>query len=202
MSIRISRVYTRTGDAGSTHLAYGKKISKASLRVSSYGDVDELGGHLGHLVALLNAEKKTSSHDVVLKLVRVQQELFDLGSLLAAIPEDQAKRGTSLPEHYITRLESEMDAWNERLPVLKSFILAGGTVAASYTHVCRTVCRRAERQLVQLLAEDTDDQNAACLRYLNRLSDYLFVLGRYLCDLADEPETLWDPERTAVEQES
>lgn len=190
MSIRISRVYTRTGDAGQTRLAHGEAISKASLRVQAYGDTDELGSHLGYLCQLIGSSTPEQS-DIAEKLVRIQQELFDLGAFLAV---SEAECKGDVDARTVARLEEELDAWNSGLPVLDSFILAGGGPAGAYCHVCRTVCRRAERSVVALMSHEKVP--AGVLVYLNRLSDYLFVLCRVLGQASGEGEVLWARGRT------
>ena len=188
MTIRISRVYTRTGDQGQTRLAHGEAISKASLRVQAYGDTDELGAHLGYLRHLL---PQADWAEVRVRLGRIQQELFDLGAYLA-VSEQECKG--DIDPRVIHRLETEIDAWNTDLPVLTSFILAGGGSAGSYAHICRTVCRRAERNVVALSQEERVP--AGVLMYLNRLSDYLFVLCRIIGIASGEGEVLWERGRT------
>ena len=191
MSIRISRVYTKTGDKGATRLAHGTSVSKASLQVCAYGDTDELGAHIGYLRSLLVEADWT---EIRSRLQRIQQELFDLGAFLAV---EKAHQQGDVPEALIERLERELDEWNADLPVLTSFILAGGGQAGAYAHVCRTACRRAERSTVALLQEDPEAVPAGVLRYLNRLSDYLFVLCRHLGVASGEGEVLWERGRTA-----
>lgn len=186
MSVRINRVYTRTGDNGTTRLARGRKVAKSDLRVEAYGRIDGLGAHLGYLVELVRA-------DVVLqeRLQRIQQELFDLGSLVATLPEDLNPERTDLPKLFVARLEQEIDGWNDALPELQSFILSGGGMASAWCHVCRTVCRDCERAMVA-----AGDMPVAGLGYINRLSDYLFVLARHLAAKSDDPELLWKQGRT------
>lgn len=182
MGNRLSKIYTRTGDDGSTGLGDGTRVGKDSLRVNAYGTVDELNSCIGLLLAhddLSEAVRET--------LVQVQHELFDLGGELC-IP------GMSMIEDAdITRLEQWLDGFNEALPALKDFILPGGGMAAAHGHLARTVCRRAEREVVALARVETVRPQAA--RYLNRLSDLLFVLCRVLARSHDHGEVLWDRER-------
>lgn len=189
-------MYTRSGDRGTTRLAGGQLVSKADARVQAYGVTDELGAHIGYLRALVQG---ALSQSLALQLERIQQELFDLGAVLATDASDRVAGREDIPARYATRLERELDAWNADLPELRSFVLAGGGAAASYAHVCRTVCRSAERVLVDYA--QTGEVGAAhvtpnCLVYINRLSDYLFVVARALAHLQSQPETLWDPART------
>ena len=176
--VTLNRIYTRTGDAGATRLADGRKVSKADLRVEAYGAVDETNACLGL------ARLHTAGADALDgSLARIQNELFDLGADLAT----PAKRGEAdgqvlrVSEAQVARLESEIDALNAALPELKSFVLPGGTAAAAALHLARTVCRRAERAAVRL-AEAGEAVSPAALKYLNRLSDLLFVAARHAND--------------------
>ena len=177
MGNRLSKIYTRTGDKGTTGLGDGSRVDKDSLRVEAYGTVDELNSTIGLLLA---ADLPV---DVRACLTRVQHELFDLGGELC-MP------GTVLiPDAYVTDLENDLDAFNADLPPLKDFILPGGTEAAARCHLARTVARRAERQVVSLArAEQVND---AAIRFLNRLSDLLFVVARVLARAEGGSEILW-----------
>ncbi len=182
----LNRIYTRTGDAGTTRLATGEPVSKASLRVETYGAVDETNACLG-LVRL------HTSGDVVLDamLRRIQNELFDLGADLSTppgTPEAEA-RTLRMTDGQVERLEREIDALNEPLPALTSFILPGGTPAAAALHLARTVARRAERIAVALV-EAGESVSPPALRYLNRLSDFLFVAARHAND-GGRTEVFW-----------
>ena len=185
--VTLNRIYTRTGDAGATRLADGRKVSKADLRVEAYGAVDETNACLGL------ARLHTAGADALDgSLARIQNELFDLGADLAT----PAKRGETdgqvlrVSEAQVARLESEIDALNAALPELKSFVLPGGTAAAAALHLARTVCRRAERAAVRL-AEAGEAVSPAALKYLNRLSDLLFVAARFANDRG-AAEVFWD----------
>ncbi|HSV02963.1 MAG TPA: cob(I)yrinic acid a,c-diamide adenosyltransferase [Phenylobacterium sp.] len=185
--VTLNRIYTRTGDAGSTRLATGAPVSKASARVEAYGEVDETNACLGL------ARLHTAGADALDgSLARIQNELFDLGADLAT----PAKRGEAdgqvlrVSEAQVARLESEIDALNAALPELKSFVLPGGTAAAAALHLARTVCRRAERAAVRL-AEAGEAVSPAALKYLNRLSDLLFVAARFANDRG-AAEVFWD----------
>jgi cob(I)alamin adenosyltransferase len=194
--IRLNRIYTRTGDAGDTRLVGGQKIHKDDDRIEAFGTVDELSACLG-LVRSALAEPgagpdEAGALDAVLR--RIQNELFNLGSDLATLPADRHPARPVIEARHISRLEEEMDAWNESLPELRSFVLPGGGWVAAYLHLARTVCRRAERRLVTLGAhEPAGDLN---LPYLNRLSDALFVMSRHASRIYGQPEPLWEPETT------
>lgn len=174
--VTLNRIYTRTGDAGATRLANGAQVSKADLRVEAYGAVDETNACLG--LARLN-----TAGELDLILARVQNELFDLGADLSTPAKTGEAEGSVLRilESQVARLEAEIDALNAELPPLTSFILPGGTPAAAALHLARTVCRRAEREAVRL-AEAGEIVSGPAMRYLNRLSDLLFVAARYAND--------------------
>jgi len=176
--VTLNRIYTRAGDAGSTRLATGQTVSKADLRVETYGAVDETNACLG-LARIHTAEAR--EFDAI--LARVQNELFDLGADLAqpAKPDEAAGSVLRILDSQVARLESEIDALNAELPPLTSFVLPGGTAAAAALHLARTVCRRAEREAVRLV-EAGEPVSGPALRYLNRLSDLLFVAARYAND--------------------
>jgi cob(I)alamin adenosyltransferase len=179
---RLSKIYTRTGDDGTTGLGDGSRVPKDSLRVEAYGTVDELNSTIGMVLASDGVDDAVRE-----TLIQVQHELFDLGGELC-IP------GMAMIEDAdITRLETSLDGFNEPLPPLKDFILPGGGMAASCCHLARTVCRRAERQVIALSREEEIRPQAQ--RYLNRLSDLLFVLGRVLARAGGHGEVLWQHER-------
>jgi cob(I)alamin adenosyltransferase len=176
--VTLNRIYTRTGDAGTTRLASGAKVSKADRRVEAYGAVDETNACLG--LARVHTRDAGDFDDL---LARLQNELFDLGADLATPAAADEAAGTRLRilDSQVARLESEIDALNAELPALKSFVLPGGTEAAASLHLARTVCRRAEREAVRL-AEAGESVSGPAMRYLNRLSDLLFVAARYAND--------------------
>ena len=180
MGHRLSKIYTRTGDDGSTGLADGSRVDKDSARVEAMGAVDELNTLIG---AILVHEVPES---IVSLLIDVQHALFDIGGEMA-IPG-----ASTVSEQYVTRLEQALDAHNENLPMLKEFILPGGGAAAVAAHVARAVCRRAERRMMSLAR--VEDLNPHSRRYLNRLSDLLFVLARVLA-VGDSGEVFWDAGR-------
>lgn len=179
MGYRLSKIYTRTGDDGTTGLGDGTRVAKDHARVEAYGTVDELNSLLGvALAASLPADVREA-------LVRIQHELFDLGGELC-IPGREA-----IAEEQVARLEQTLDALNALLPPLKEFILPGGSQGGALLHLARTVCRRAERCAVRLAR--TDPVNPRSIKYLNRLSDLLFVAARYVNAAHQAPETLWRP---------
>ena len=179
MGHRLTRIYTRTGDDGSTGLGDGTRVSKDHGRVESMGDVDELNSIIGLLCT------ETLPPAIQRLLTRIQHDLFDLGAELC-IPGHRV-----IPETRVGELEVEIDGFNSQLAPLKDFILPGGSRAAALCHMARTVCRRAERRLVTLHLEQPLAPTA--LHYLNRLSDLLFVLARHLNREAGVPDVLWQP---------
>jgi cob(I)alamin adenosyltransferase len=188
--LAINRVYTRRGDAGQTSLAGGQRLAKNDLRIEAYGTVDELNSFIG-----LARESARDLPELFQILGRVQHELFNLGSLLATMPEDVHPKQARITAADSEQLEREIDRMNQGLPPLRSFVLPGGSRLNAELHICRTVCRRAERVLVALDAQAQVD--AAGLKYLNRLSDALFVWSRWASHHAGAPEVLWEPNRSA-----
>jgi cob(I)alamin adenosyltransferase len=193
--VRLNRIYTKAGDKGQTRLVGGQKVGKDSLRLECYGTVDELMSCLGLArTALEQPTPPAGAAELSLVLRRVQNELFNLGSDLATLPEDRHPQQPVIEARHVEALERAIDGWNETLPELRSFVLPGGGWVASYLHLARTVCRRAERIAVRLAAsESVSDQ---VIPYLNRLSDALFVMSRHAARLYGEPEPLWEPEKT------
>lgn len=180
------KIYTKTGDAGKTSLIGGTKVLKSDLRIEAYGTVDELNSHIGLVSDFCNDDKSKS----VLK--EIQDRLFTIGSELACDPAKNINMPIpDLNESDIKLLEDEMDAINEQLPVMKKFILPGGLPAVSFTHVARCVCRRAERCCVGL-KENGGEVNPLIIKYINRLSDYLFMLARYIGMKNNAPEITWN----------
>lgn len=183
----LNRIYTRTGDAGDTALGNGVRVAKHSLRVTAYGTVDELNATLG--LARLHA-----AGEIDLWLAQIQNDLFDLGADLCR--PDMAKDAEAgymplrMVESQVTRLETQIDAMNERLTPLRSFILPGGSALAAHLHLCRTVARRAERHTVALAGEE--EVNALAVKYLNRASDWFFVAARIAND-DGRSDVLWVP---------
>jgi cob(I)alamin adenosyltransferase len=177
------KVYTRTGDDGTTGLGSGKRIPKDALRLDAYGSVDELNSVLGVAIAVGLTGPLSSL------LLRIQQELFVLGADLSVPEEDKKERSLRLSEELVARLESEIDELSEPLSPLANFILPGGSAGAAHLHVARTVCRRAERLAVSLAREE--EVNGVCVHYLNRLSDALFVMARYENHGRGVEDVLW-----------
>lgn len=196
MPIRINRVYTRGGDRGETSLVGGQRIAKDSIRIESYGTVDELNAVLG-LVRVAGRQtpggEEAGRARLDALLDRIQNDLFDLGSDLATLPGDRHPNQPVVEARHVAELESAIDAFNEGLPELTSFVLPGGGPVAAFLHQARTVCRRAERSVTTLAREEAIGEH--CLPYLNRLSDLLFVLSRWAARTGGEAETLWDPRR-------
>ena len=182
--VKLTRIYTRGGDAGETSLGNGDRVVKHSLRVTAYGTVDETNAIIG--VARLHTEGEADA-----MLGRIQNDLFDLGADLCT-PEEATPKYPPLriTDAQVERLEREIDAMNDKLSPLNSFVLPGGTAAAAQLHVARTVARRAERLIVELAGQDKI--NGAAIRYANRLSDHLFVLSRHLND-DGKRDVLWVP---------
>ncbi len=198
--LAINRVYTRSGDKGETSLAGGQRVPKDSPRIEAYGTVDELNAHIGvardTVESLVAAHPELAELDAILK--RVQHELFNLGSILATLPQDVHPRQARVTAAEITQLETEIDRMNEGLPALRSFVLPGGCRLNAELHVCRTVCRRAERISVALGRSEPVD--GEIVRYLNRLSDALFVWSRWASHTLGVAEILWEPNRAASGQ--
>lgn len=188
--VTLNRIYTRTGDAGTTRLSTGAPVSKADPRVEAYGAVDETNACVGLArVGLADSELDAA-------LARIQNELFDLGADLSTPPNEGEAEGSVLrvSDGQVARLEAEIDALNDRLPALASFVLPGGTAAAAALHLARTVCRRAEREAVRLV-EAGEPVSGPALRYLNRLSDFLFVAARW-ANGRGEAEVFWQSGKT------
>ena len=188
--VRLSRIYTRSGDDGSTGLGDGSRVGKDSLRVEAYGTVDEANATLG-LVRL----HLTDGSDEAAMLDRIRNDLFDLGADLCTpqAADEQPGKALRISATQVTRLEAEIDVLNETLEPLNSFVLPGGSAAAAYLHLARTVTRRAERLMVHLAREEAVTPEA--IRYANRLSDHLFVLARHLNDRG-RTDVLWSPGAT------
>ncbi len=191
MAVRITKVYTRTGDRGETGLVGGKRVAKDSPRVEAYGAVDELNSIVG-LARVFNEEclDAGEAHEFLNGvLCQIQDELFDLGSELATPPEYFTAGMYRVGDDEVKRLEKLMDRCQKDLEPLKSFVLPGGGRIGAYLHQCRTVCRRVEREVLRLSREEAINDDV--IRYLNRLSDLFFVLARWISDQMGEPEYLW-----------
>jgi cob(I)alamin adenosyltransferase len=199
--IALNRIYTKRGDTGETSLAGGQRVPKDSARIEAYGTVDELNAFTG--LAVVSCEemiRRDPRIGLLLAILhRVQHELFNLGSILATLPADVHPRQARITPAEISQLEREIDQMNEALPSLRSFVLPGGTRINAELHVTRTICRRAERQLIALAR--TEDVPAEAIRYLNRLSDAMFVWSRWANHVTGAPEILWEPNQAASAQE-
>jgi len=179
------KIYTKTGDKGKTSLIGGTKVPKSHLRIETYGTIDELNSYIG-----LTSDHLTDEHSMII-LKEIQDRLFTIGSSLACDPEKApAMKIPDLKEDDISLLEKEIDQMNETLPEMKSFILPGGHVAVSTAHITRCICRRAERLCVGMQEQDVF-VDPLVIKYLNRLSDYLFVLARYVGHLLGVEEIPW-----------
>jgi cob(I)alamin adenosyltransferase len=192
--IALTRIYTRTGDKGLTALGSGRRVSKAHVRIEAFGTVDEANAALG-VARLHTREPEFAALDAM--LARIQNELFDVGADLC-LPETAKRHGRAplrlLPAQ-VSRLEGEIDALNAELAPLRSFVLPGGHPAAAHLHLCRTVCRRAERLIVALAARRGETVNPVVLHYMNRLSDHLFVASRWI-NAKTAGDVLWSPGQT------
>lgn len=182
--VRLNRIYTKTGDSGTTGLGDGSRLPKHHLRISSYGTVDELSSVLG----LLRAYGVDEPYDSM--ILAIQNDLFDVGADLC-VPGEAGEK-LRITSSYTERLERQLDEANENLEPLKTFTLPGGSQPAAWMHLGRTVCRRAERLVSELMELEDQEVNPEVLRYLNRLSDLLFVLSRALNDNG-KTDTLWKP---------
>mgnify|MGYP000250369762 FL=1 len=194
--VKITKVYTRTGDTGQTGLVGGKRLPKDHPRIESYGSVDELNSVIGLALSFLaNKEASKRREKLGLILEAIQQKLFDTGSELATLPGDEYEGQITLQAENVEWLEEIIDAMNEELQPLKSFILPGGTSLNAFLHQARTVCRRAERDILKL--NQIDLVNPEIIKYINRLSDFLFVAGRWVTETLGETETLWQPGKSS-----
>lgn len=181
------KIYTKTGDDGTTSLLGGKRVSKGDIRIDTYGTVDELNAYLG----LLRDQEVNGGRKGI--LVEIQNNLFTIGAMLATDPAHNQAKIPSLSEDDVALLEREMDAMDQDLPTLRFFVLPGGNQSVSVAHIARTVCRRAERLTIALNAHDKVDPLA--IKYLNRLSDYLFILSRKISQELGSEEIAWKPDK-------
>ena len=185
----LSKIYTRTGDDGTTALGSGRRVAKYDLRVEAYGTLDETNAAIG----LARLHTRNSAPELDAMLARIQNDLFDLGADLCFPDETRDARGRlQVSDTQVNRLESEIDALNRELQPLRSFVLPGGTPAASFLHLARTTSRRAERLVVALAARPDEPVGAPALRYINRLSDFLFVAARFANDKG-KSDVMWVP---------
>jgi len=186
----LSKIYTRTGDKGTTALGSGERVAKHDLRIAAYGTVDETNATIG----MVRVHLGSGHPGVDAKLIRIQNDLFDLGADLC-VPDRGQKleyEPLRITDAQVKRLEAEIDEMNSELKPLRSFVLPGGSPAAAALHVSRTVSRRAERLMVELASDANEPVSAAALQYINRLSDFLFVASRYVNDRG-KSDVLWVP---------
>lgn len=183
------KIYTQTGDQGKTSLLSGERVSKSHVRIQAYGEVDELNSFIGALISALGAD----SDPIIAQLQQIQSDLFDAGAWLSAASSSRSIQGLApVGSVHAHRIESLIDAMQTQLPELRSFILPGGAPAAAWSHVARAVCRRTERRVIELIEQNgKEDELQDILVFLNRLSDYFFVLARFLNHQAGVAETLW-----------
>ena len=195
--LALNRIYTKRGDRGETSLVNGRRIPKSDPRIEAYGTVDELNSHVGLARVLVQELSETCGTlqrlgDIFL---RVQHELFNLGSILATDPQDVHPKQPQITDIEVRQLEGEIDEMNADLEPLRSFVLPGGSRLDAELHICRTVCRRVERICTALHEKQTVPADA--LAYLNRLSDAFFVWGRWVCLKTGTAEVLWEPNKSA-----
>lgn len=195
--LALNRIYTKRGDAGETNLVGGQRVGKDDARIEGYGTVDELNAFIGlacvSAAELIERDFRLALLGTILR--RVQHELFNLGSILATRPEDVHPKQPRVTDAEVEQLEREIDAMNDDLQPLRSFVLPGGTRLNAELHACRTICRRAERGIVALGRVEQVPPEA--VRYLNRLSDALFVWSRWANYVLGVPEVLWQPNEAA-----
>jgi cob(I)alamin adenosyltransferase len=195
-TMRITKVYTKTGDKGKTRLAGGQRVWKDHVRVEAYGTVDELNAALGLVRAFwLKQAKRAKRAAVDRELHWIQNKLFDIGGLLATTPGQTFPNMPSIGTADVSRLERLIDGWQEDLQPLREFVLPGGGTTSSLLHLARTICRKAERRCVTLMRKEPVDQ--AIIIYLNRLSDALFVLARWVSHRLGEKEVLWERKQSS-----
>ena len=188
--MRLTSIYTKIGDKGTTMLAGGKKVPKDSARIEAYGTIDELNSFLGLLRDKLTQTDSKKFNDIIASLLKIQNEMHDLGGELATPHEILLNsRQQLVSQKDIARLEQEMDAFNETLEPLSNFVLPGGHELVSYAHICRTICRRCERRVVTLSTSEEIREEARI--YVNRLSDWLFIAGRTIGSRLKVSEILW-----------
>ena len=190
--LALSRIYTRTGDQGETGLVGGQRVPKDAQRIEVFGTVDELNSFVG--LARISA-RESGLNELEIIFERVQHELFNLGSVLATLPQDLHPKQPRITKETIEQLEREIDHYNASLPSLRSFVLPGGSRICAELHVCRTVCRRAERTLVTM--SHAEEIPIEAMLYLNRLSDAMFVWSRWVNQALGVEESLWQPNKGA-----
>jgi len=193
--VQKSKVYTRSGDRGETGLVGGQRVAKSDLRIDLYGDVDELNAHIGVVTTFMDEDTLFAQERE--HLFEIQSLLFDLGSNLACIASQRSEfKLPQIPRDSIAKLEQEIDRMDAICPPLKTFILPSGAKGAAALHVCRTICRRVERKLITFTNNlGGDEAPLLGVEFLNRLSDYFFVLSRYINTLSRKKEILWIPRK-------
>jgi cob(I)alamin adenosyltransferase len=191
--LALNRIYTKRGDAGETSLVGGQRVGKDAQRIDAYGVIDELNAFVG--LASVSCAEHPELGKLAAILRRVQHELFNLGSILATLPEDVHPKQPRVTADEVAELEREIDSMNRELPALRSFVLPGGTRLNAELHITRTICRRAERLLVALARSEAVPPEA--IQYLNRLSDAMFVWSRWVNHTLGVAEVLWEPNRAA-----
>lgn len=189
-NITISKVYTKTGDDGKTSLVGGQKVLKTNIRINAFGEIDELNSIIGLSIEELKLIEYNFD-SLINTLYRIQNDLFNLGTILATKPQDMTESMPRITAHDIKVLENEIDKSNKDLPVLHSFVLPGGSKINAYLHLARTVCRRCERVCCDLYEKDKTDK--IVISYLNRLSDAFFVWSRWVITVLDHDENVWKP---------
>ena len=196
-NITINKVYTKTGDDGKTAVIGGQRLSKDDIRIDAYGDVDELNSIIGGIRSALSLHNPNDNKlDYIdCRLLQIQHELFNLGTMLATVDKTILEELPSINSENIKSLENDIDDITKILPKLKSFTLPGGSDVNVWFHLARTVCRRSERKTVTLSKKE--DINEVCIKYLNRLSDLLFVWSRYANKALKIDEVLWDPNKSS-----
>lgn len=190
------KIYTKTGDKGTTRLVDGACVEKHNPRVEAYGTVDELNSQIGFIISILKTTPlqpfDAVFSDQIHDMEKIQHHLFRIGSLVATEKEEVLIKLPQIEDSHITALEKRIDILDQNLEPLKNFILPSGTMAASATHVARTICRRSERRVSEVTNDQSPGAQKNCLIYLNRLSDYLFTLARWLNHTTSTTETKWD----------
>lgn len=188
----MQKIYTKKGDKGQTSLLGGTRILKCDMKIDSYGNVDELNAHIGFIRDSIELTSLDANGNIGDQLLTISRNLFVIGSLLSCDSQEQIEKYSlkCINEDDVNTLEKDMDNMAKELSPLKKFILPGGHPLVSSVHICRTVCRRAERSIVSL--SQTEEIDLLIIKYVNRLSDYLFVLSRYFSHLLRIPEILWN----------
>ncbi len=188
--VKLNKIYTKTGDKGTTKLSSGKTVPKFDIRIKAYGEIDELNSHIGMAIHMAKHSQKITS-----LLQNISHDLFDLGADLSTpiIADEQPNQALRIIPSQVTQLEKSIDFFNQDLEPLRSFVLPTGTKLASQLHICRTVTRRAETNIAELLSQQSSTTNPEALKYINRLSDLLFVLSRFENMSTSAGDTLWQP---------